>query len=402
MERWKLNLAVLWVGTFLTMAGMSMIIPFISLYVKELGVTDPDAVSVWAGVIFAANFVTAFIFQPLWGKLSDRYGRKIMLLRSGIGMSIVIILMGLAGNVWHLLLLRLLNGTVSGYIPAANALVAANTPKERSGFAMGTLQSGAVAGSVIGPFLGGLLAGWFGFRVIFFITGSLLLAATLLSLFVVKESFNKEEAKAAPNVSVWRGFLQVIQFPGVLAMFTVTLVTQFALSGTMPLIPVFIEEMHGAIPLLAFYAGLVSSITGISNVIFSPILGRLGDNHGSEKILRLSLFCAGLSFLPQAFVSNIWQLLVFRFLQGMFIGGLLPSVNALIRRSIPDLMISRAFSFNQSFMSLGNLIGPLLCSLLSIWIGIRGLFIMSAVLMVANAVVVSRSLVNREEDKGAG
>ena len=83
MERWKINLAVLWVGTFLTLAGMSMIIPFISLYVQELGVTDPKEVSVWAGLIFSANFVTAFILQPVWGKLSDRYGRKIMLLRSG-------------------------------------------------------------------------------------------------------------------------------------------------------------------------------------------------------------------------------------------------------------------------------------------------------------------------------
>lgn len=395
MERWKLNLAVLWVGTFLTMAGMSMIIPFISLYIKELGVTDPEAVSVWAGIIFAANFVTAFIFQPIWGKLSDRYGRKIMLLRSGIGMSLVIIMMGLAGNVWHLLLLRLINGTVSGYIPAANALVAATTPRERSGFAMGTLQSGAVAGSVIGPFMGGLLAGWFGFRVIFFITGSLLLVATLLSLFIVKENFNKNEAKAAPNVSIWRGFRQIISFPSILAMYAVTLVTQFALSGTMPLMPVFIEEMHGSIPLLAFYAGLVSSITGISNVIFSPILGRLGDARGSEKILRISLLCAGLSFVPQAFVMNVWQLLIFRFVQGMFIGGLIPSVHALIRRNIPDAMISRAFSFNQSFMSLGNLIGPLLSSLLSIWIGIRGLFLFSAVLMIVSAIVANRSIVAR-------
>lgn len=393
MERWKINLVVLWIGTFMTMAGMSMIIPFISLYIKDLGVTDPDAISVWAGIIFAANFVTAFIFQPIWGKLSDRYGRKIMLLRSGFGMSIVIILMGLAGSVWHLLLLRLLNGTVSGFIPAANALIAASTPKERAGFALGTLQSGAVSGSVIGPFIGGLLADWFGFRIIFFITGSLLLAATILSLVVVKEHFDATEAKTEPNISVLRGFRQIISFPSILSMYIVTLVTQFALSGTMPLMPVFIEEMHGPITMLAFYAGLVSSITGISNVIFSPILGRLGDRIGSDKILRISLLCAGLSFIPQAFVQNVWQLLVIRFIQGMFIGGLLPSVNALIRRNIPDTMISRAFSFNQSFLSLGNLIGPTVSSLLSVWVGIRGLFILSGVLMLVNAVVVSRSIV---------
>jgi len=401
MERWKINLAVLWVGTFLTLAGMSMIIPFISLYVQELGVTDPKEVSVWAGLIFSANFVTAFIFQPVWGKLSDRYGRKIMLLRSGFGMSIVIILMGTATNVWHLLLLRMLNGTVSGFVPAANALVAASTPKDRSGFAMGTLQSGAVSGSVIGPFIGGLLADWFGFRVIFFITGFLLLTATILSMLVVKEKFDRSRAKAAPNVSVLKGFRQIVSYRGVLAMYTVTLVTQLALSGTSPLMPVFIAEMHSQIPNLAFYAGLVSSVTGFSNVLFSPILGRAGDRFGSDRVLRLSLICAGLSFIPQAFVTNIWQLLAIRFFQGLFIGGLLPSVNALIRRAIPDTMISRAFSFNQSFLSLGNLIGPTVSGFLSVWIGIRGLFILSAILMLLNAIWVGKALVGHLAGKEA-
>lgn len=142
MGNWKLNLVVLWFGNFLVMAGMTMIIPFLPLYIQELGITDPDAVAMWAGVIFAGNFITSFFFQPLWGKLADRHGRKVMLLRSGFGMAIVILLMGFAGNVWHLLLLRVLNGTISGFVPAAVALLSATTPREKLGFSMGTLQSG--------------------------------------------------------------------------------------------------------------------------------------------------------------------------------------------------------------------------------------------------------------------
>ena len=150
------------------------------------------------GIIFAANFVTAFLFQPLWGKLSDKYGRKMMLLRSGFGMAIVMVLMGFATSPWHLLLLRMVNGTISGFNPAAVSLVSINTPKERMGFAMGTLQSGGIAGTILGPFLGGLLADAVGYRPIFYLTGLSLFAASLLAFFIVKERFDRAAAASKP------------------------------------------------------------------------------------------------------------------------------------------------------------------------------------------------------------
>lgn len=146
MKTWKVNLIVLWFGQFLVNSGMTMITPFLSLYLaRDLGVVGEHEIGIWAGFIFAANFLTSFLFQPLWGKLSDKYGRKVMLLRSGFGMAIVIALMGLAQNPWQLLLLRLLNGTISGFNPAAVALISGTTPKDRMGFAMGISQSGQVA-----------------------------------------------------------------------------------------------------------------------------------------------------------------------------------------------------------------------------------------------------------------
>src|SRR6476660_7826592 len=115
MVRWKVNLMVLWLGQFLVMGGMTMIMPFMPLYLQELGMKNPHEIATWAGIIFAGNFVTSFLFQPFWGGLADRYGRRVMLLRSGFGMAIVISLMGFAGNAWQLLLLRMLNGTISGF-----------------------------------------------------------------------------------------------------------------------------------------------------------------------------------------------------------------------------------------------------------------------------------------------
>jgi len=401
MEQWKVNLSVLWSGQFLVMAGMTMIIPFLSLYLQQdFGLTNEHEIATWAGVIFAGNFVTAFLFQPLWGKLADRHGRKIMLLRSGFGMAIVMVMMGFATEPWHLLVLRMLNGTISGFNPAAVALVSATTPKDKMGFAMGTVQSGATAGTILGPFIGGLLADWVGFRPIFYITGAFIFGASLLALFTVKEKFDREKAAAAPAISVWQGFKEINHIPQLTALFAVTFLIQFAMMSPMPLIPLYVHELHGTTENLAFWAGFVGSVTGLSNMFAAPMLGRLSDRSGAEFVLGVSLVGAGLMFIPQAFVTEVWQLLIVRFLIGIFLGGLIPCVNALIRKHTPDGMESRAYSFNSSTLSLGNMAGPVIGGLVSGWIGIEGVFIIAGVLFFANAIWVRYAVFAPAKAKG--
>ncbi|GKU79906.1 MFS transporter [Paenibacillus sp. L3-i20] len=379
------------------MAGMTMIIPFLTLYLQfELGLSDPHEIGVWAGVIFAGNFVTAFIFQPIWGKLADRYGRKMMLLRSGFGMAIVMVLMGFATSPWHLLLLRMLNGTISGFNPASIALISATTPKERMGFAMGSIQSGAMAGTILGPFIGGLLADAVGFRPIFYITGALLFIASLLALFVVKESFDLAKAAARVQTSVIEGFKQISRIPQLMALFGVTFLIQFANMSPMTLIPLFVQDLHGSTQNIAFLAGFVGAATGLSNMIASPILGKLSDKIGAERVLAVSLVGAALAFIPQAFAETVWQLVLARFGLGLFLGGLIPAVNALIRTYTPDGMESRAYSFNTSTLSLGNMVGPITGGALSGYIGIQGLFLVSCVLMLLNGAWVWLSLLKRK------
>ncbi|KIL39770.1 multidrug transporter [Gordoniibacillus kamchatkensis] len=395
MARWKINLLVLWFGQFLVFAGMTMITPFLPLYIKTLGVTEEHAVAMWAGFIFAGNFVTSFLAQPIWGNLSDRYGRKVMLLRSGFGMAVVIALMGLATHPWQLLLLRLVNGTISGYSPAAVALMSSNTPRNKMGFAMGTLQSGSVAGSILGPFLGGLLADWIGYRYIFYVTGALLFSASVLSMLLVKEKFNPEEAARQPKVSTLEGLSQLRHIPQLPALYTVTFLIQFSMLSVMPLIPLFVEKLVGPSEQIAFFAGLVSSVTGFSNMLAAPLLGKLADRIGHERVLRIALIGSSVAFVPQIFVQSIWQLLAARFFLGIFMGGLLPAVNALIRKFTPNGMESRAYSFNSSSLALGNMLGPVIGGAVSGFMSIRALFAVSACLLALNALWVRRNLVAR-------
>ncbi|RJE89794.1 MFS transporter [Paenibacillus sp. 1011MAR3C5] len=404
MEQWKKNLIVLWFGQFLVMGGMTMIIPFLTLYLQfELGLSDPHEIGVWAGFIFAGNFVTAFIFQPIWGKLADRYGRKMMLLRSGFGMAIVMVMMGFATSPWHLLLLRMLNGTISGFNPASIALISATTPKERTGFAMGTIQSGAMAGTILGPLMGGLLVDAVGYRPIFYITGALLFAASLLALFVVKESFDLAKAATRVQASVIDGLKRISRIPQLMSLYGVTFLIQFAMMSPMTLIPLFVQELHGSLENIAFLAGFVGSVTGLSNMLASPLLGKLSDRIGAERVLAVSLVGAALAFIPQAMADSVFMLLLARFGLGLFLGGLIPAVNSLIRVHTPDGMESRAYSFNSSTMSLGNMIGPITGGALSGYIGIQGLFVMSAILMLLNGVWVWFSLLSkRSPRRGSG
>lgn len=392
MARWKVNLAVLCIGQFLVMSGMTMITPFLPLYIQEMGVTDPHHIALWSGFIFAGNFVTSFFFQPLWGRLSDRYGRKVMLLRSSFGMAVVMTLMGFAHDPTQLLLLRILNGVISGFMPAAVALISTNTPREKSGFAMGMLQSGGVAGSILGPFIGGLMAEWLGFRSIFYVTGALLFGASMVALFLVKEKFDLAEAKKKTNITIVEGFRVLMKVKQLPALYGVTFVIQFSMLAAMPLIPLFVQDLHGKGELLAFYAGLVGSVTGFSNMIASPLLGKWSDRIGSVKILAVCLIGAGLCYIPQALVTNIWQLFAARFMLGVFMGGMLPSVQTLIRSYTPNGMESRSYGFNSSALSLGNMMGPIIGGALSGWVSIRGIFIMSCIMLLGNALWVRRTL----------
>lgn len=382
MEQWKRNLWILWVAQFILMCSMSLVIPFLPLYIEEMGVNNPELVSRWSGLIFGANFLTAFLISPFWGTLADRYGRKVMLLRSALGMSFTVSLMGFAQTPVQLLLLRLVNGLISGFGPASIALVAANTPKKQSAYAMGVIQSGAVAGTIMGPFLGGLLTEWMPFRHIFFVTGGLLILVALMVIFFVKENF--QSAPAEKKTKLRGSFAGIISYQPLPSLLSLGMLIQFALMSVQPLLPLFVQELHPGSSHIAFWAGLVPAVTGLATATFSPLLGRLGDKKGIQYVLFYSSLATTVFLIPQALVNSIWGLLIARFFVGMAIGGLIPSINALIFHFAPKGLESTTFGYSSSALFLGNMLGPIIGGFSAGWIGIRGVFLMSAVLFALN------------------
>ncbi|MBY0053645.1 MFS transporter [Brevibacillus agri] len=385
MEIWRRNLYVLCGSLFVVMVAMSMIMPFLPLYIQQdFGIDDPHQVTAWAGIIFGANFLTAGLVSPIWGNLADKHGRKIMILRSGYFMSITVALTGFAGSLWQLLALRLINGLVGGIIPASTALVASSVPKERIGWAQGLLQSFITAGTIMGPLFGGVLANQIGFRMIFVVTGSLLLLATLVITFTVKETFVPPEKK--DRSSLKEDFQMIFSSKELPALFFVTVMIQFALFSIVPVLPIYISQLvssEGA--KVALWAGIVQAAMGIANVFASPQLGRLGDRFGSQRVLLFALLAAAFLFIPQGLVWTVWQLVVLRFLLGLSLGGLLPSVNALLRRATPAHMVSRVYGYNNSFVSIGSMLGPMIGGFMAGYVSINGVFFMTSAFLFINA-----------------
>ncbi|ASS75666.1 hypothetical protein CIG75_12145 [Tumebacillus algifaecis] len=385
MQLWKRNLVVLWFANFTVMMGMSLVMPFLPLYIGDLGITDPQDLTRWAGLVFSGTFMTSAIFAPIWGALSDRTGRKVMLLRSAVGMSIVMALMGFVTSVEQLFSLRLAMGIISGFIPAAIALMATNTPKEHVGYALGTLQTGAVSGQIIGPLVGGVLAHFLGFRSVFWFTAGLLICATIIVTVFVKEEFKKPE----PAAKKIKGERKHFEMLGHLKMVWPVLIVSFLISFSMmmvdPMMSIYVSQLAPSAENVALIAGLITACTGIANIIFSPRLGKLGDRIGYKKVLLIAMCGAALFYIPQAFVTSPWQLMLCRFGLGMCIGGLLPQVNSLIRSRVPTEVQGRMFGYNTSAMFLGNLCGPNVGGFIGGVFGISSLFLIATCTMLGNA-----------------
>lgn len=385
MSTWKRNLWICWFGSFITATGLSQITPVLPLYIEQLGITNTSAVEQWSGIAFGITFIASAVFSPIWGRMADQYGRKPMLLRASLGMAIVISLMGLVNNVYQLVGLRLLMGFISGYISSAITLIATQTPREYSGWALGTLSTGAAAGSLLGPLIGGYLAEIMGIRAVFFAIGVLLLLTFVATVLLVREEFTSSMQKPLRLYEVWA---LIPDRKSIVAMFITTFIMQLALMSIEPIITVYIKQLSSHEHYIALISGIAFSAPGIASILASSQLGKLSDRSGPRKVILWSLIAAGGLLIPQAFVHSPWQLITLRFLLGIATAGLLPAVNSLLNKNVPSQVTGRIFGYNQSAQFLGAFGGAILGGQMSAFFGIDYVFFATSALLLVNALWV--------------
>jgi DHA1 family multidrug resistance protein-like MFS transporter len=379
VETWKRNLYVIWAAELAAIAGFSVIFPFLPYYVQELGITELHAVELWSGVLFAAQAVTMAISAPIWGSLADRYGRKLMVQRAMFGGAVVISLMGFTTNVWQLLILRAIQGLLTGTVPAATTLVASSTPRERSGYALGLLQMAVWTGASVGPLLGGVIADTWGYRAAFWVTGSLLFIAGLtVSRFVHEEFTPPPRDKSDPHSGFWYGLRLVMRDRNLVGLFSIRVIVRLAVRTLGPILPLFIQSLVPAYTRVASLAGLVSGVSAATSAVGAVTLGRASDRIGYRRVLIACALLASVLYLPQFFVTSPWQLIVLQGAVGLVLSGVLASISALMANLAPEGHQGAVYGVDQSAVAVANAIGPMLGATIAASLGLRSPFFLAA------------------------
>lgn len=384
-QHWKCNLLVCTLGSFTTIVAMTLLLPFLPIYVQQLGVEEPAAIARWSGAAYAATFLSAALTAPLWGRLADRYGRKLMLIRASLGMAIAMSLIGMATAPWQLVALRLLAGLLGGYASGSTILVAAQTPKAHTGWALGILSAGIMAGNVAGPLLGGILPPLIGIRHTFWLTGAAIFLAFLGTASLLKEAPRqpKGAATAEQVADEPPANLRVVRL-----MWLTAMLMMFATMSVEPIITLYIAQFVQGEHAITVNAGIVMAAAALGSILAAPLAGRLADRIGHGRVLLAGLVASALLLIPQAFISHVWQLTGLRFLMGVALGGLLPCITALIRHHVSQQQTGKMLGYATSAQYAGQVTGPLCGGMISGAFGMQPVFLLTALTMALCALLV--------------
>ena len=382
---WRINLWVLCASVVLTSASYTMIVPFLPVYLLELGVSEQD-VAMWSGSVFSISFFVGAIMAPIWGKFADKNGKRLMAIRAGLGLAIVYFLGGIVTGPAQLLGVRILQGFANGFLPASLAIISSSAPKEQLGFSLGIIQTGQIIGGVLGPLLGGSLAHVFGMRASFFVAGVCLLLVTIVVVFLVKEPAQVEDRHAGS--SMLEDIKHAAKNSLLVEMMGLTLLIQLAMMILQPVMTLYIAQLQGDMEGVVLTAGIIFSLGGIAGAVSTPFWGRYGQRSGYFKAMALAFGGAGIFNFLQFFPATVVGFGALQFLVGIFIVGVNPSISATIVNCTEASFRGRVFGFATTAYQIGAMIGPLLGGVIAASMGIQYVFIFTGLLLFTVSLIV--------------
>ena len=391
MEAWKRTVYISFLCTFCTSFGVSQLSPILPLYFHEMGVESAEELARWAGLATGVTYLVVCLSAPFWGRMADKHGRKITLIRSSFGMAICNFIIAFQHTPEGVVFMRLIQGLVSGFYTACITLIAAETPLDHTGWALGLLASAQLSGSLVGPLIGGYIADEIGIRNDFILVGCLMLIAFILSYLFIHENYVPNKDKVTLTFKQLKVALP--EFDAIVALCITSFIYAICIMSLQPIIAVYIK---GIVPPetenLGFIAGAVFSMMGLAQLVSSSPIGGLVDRIGARKVLITSLIYVGVLNIPQAYVTDVYHLAAVRFLQGLGLGGMLPALNTFLASKIDKALSGQVFAYNQSCQFFGYFIGAVCGSNLMALLGFTTLFWASGLLFIVAAIWVAFKL----------
>ena len=382
MKSWQRTLYILVFVQLMSAVGFSSIFPFLPLYVEELGSQFGLSVELLSGLVFSAQALTMMIAAPIWGALADRHGRKLMVERATLGGAVIILVMGFVTSAEQLVLLRAVQGTITGVVAALMALAAANVPRERMGYALGLLQLGQYAGVAVGPLIGGVAADAFGYQSAFILTSALLALSGILTIWGVEESFTPTRVVTTHGPGFWEAWRHVMKETGVIQAYFARFLNTLGRMIITPFIPLLIQSLMSRESGVATMTGIVTGMSALTGTLSAVYLGRLGDRIGHRRILIWGAVVSMIFILPQAAASQVWQLLLLQALGGFAMGGIMPSISALLATYTEEGEEGAVYGLESSIMAAARAIAPLGGAVIVSLFGLRSVFLAAGLLFL--------------------
>ncbi len=397
--RWKKNLLFIFAAQLLSIAGFSFAFPFLPYFIEELGVSAGDEVARWTGLLHAATAFMMAWAAPVWGILSDRFGRKLMVVRAMFSGTLILFLLGMAQTVETVFILRLMQGMFTGTITACLALTASIVPDNRQGQAMGLMQAAIFAGNTFGPFAGGLMADYFGYRNAFF-CGSLMILSGALSVLFFVDSDRAACSSAKDNRfnNLNTPGKKKLPYKKMIAAAGLFFLLAIARMNLLPMIPLYIKEIAPESSMPATLNGGVNALLGISAIVAGLYFGKLSDTVSPGNIIIRGALLTAPAVLLLYFNSSLIILFPIIMMVGFFGGGLDAPLNKLLSSSVPRESRGKAFGFAASFKCIGWGTASLLAGFTAGTFGIRTVFAFGSgyfLLFALAAFLITRSLSRR-------
>ena len=384
---------ILTIGMSLLAICYTMIIPFLPVYLLKLGV-EQEQLALWSGLSFSISFFIAAIMAPVWGRLADQHGKKLMAIRAGILIGLSYLWSAFVQDEYQFLLVRAFQGFANGFMPAAMTMVSLSVPKERVGTAMGIFQMGLVLGNTVGPLTGGLTELAVGMRPVFMVAGITLFIVTAAIAIFVKEP-QMESETPVKTTSFSEDLQAAKQNKVLLHILGLYFLVQAVMLMLQPIVAIYVGELKGSMEGAAMLAGSILSGGGVMGMIMTNVWAAYGQRRGYFRVISYGLLGTGTVLLLQSLPFGLWWFGALQLLIGVFIVGIFPSLGSAMTVNTDPSVRGRVFGLATTSQQLGNMIGPLFASIVATYWGTSYVFLVAGIGMMIIGYLVLKVHGNR-------